>query len=283
MLTFQSGRFAQRRLRDSTAVSKAELPSNIHIVQPKPEINWSEEFTRYWGITGVETVTTQPRIAHVNVFSPYYTCSSSNRQLELDACVKWNSKVPGVKLFLVVDKECSVFPTENVTIVRRVTNGRIKYQEILEYVRTYTRDDEINCIINSDIIIDTDFTKKLHVGRGDAMCLTRYEIDFKKINVRDISPLTLQNAIYSAPENPGSQDLWLFVGHINDVVLDFYMGIPGCDNLTSLEFYNKGYRLFNPATSQRIYHIHSVQNDQHSYPFTYFNLPEFKLCFIQIS
>ena len=132
MLRFQSGRFAQRRLQESRVVSKVELPSKVHAVQPepKPEINWSAEFSRFWDVPTVEVVTAHPKIAYVNIFSPYYTCSSSNRQLELDACVKWNSKVPGVKLFLVVDRDCSVLPTENVTVIRTFTFFMDSYSEL---------------------------------------------------------------------------------------------------------------------------------------------------------
>ncbi|NBR61349.1 MAG: hypothetical protein EBT86_06815 [Actinobacteria bacterium] len=238
-------------------------------------------FEQYWGIK-IQRLDIEPTILNINVFSPYYTCTSSSRQAELDACVKWNSNIPGIKLFLITDKSSNIVHTENVTILRRSKNGRIKYQEILEFIRKYTLDNEINCIINSDIILDKNFTKKLRLSPRDCLCLTRHEVYVEKIDLSNILSLNVETVVKKLVENPASQDLWLFTGHVNDVVLDFYMGIPGCDNLTSLEFYNKGYRLLNLAKLQRIYHIHSNTNNISSYPFTYFLLPEFKLCNIEI-
>jgi hypothetical protein len=256
-----------------------------NIVSPVEEVNieknWTREFRNYWGLD-VQDVNVEDRITPVNIFSPYYTCNSTIRQAELDACVKWNSNIPGVKLFLIVDISCSVIPDEKVTIIRRSNNGRVKYQEILDIIRTKTSNTDLNCIINSDIILDKNFTETIRVGHKDFICLTRHEIDMSRVNISNVLSMNFKDTVVSVPENPGSQDLWLFTGHADDIILDFYMGIPGCDNMISLEFYKKGYRLFNPSKTFCIYHVHSEQNESTSYPFTYFNLPEFKLCHVQI-
>lgn len=107
----------------------------------------------------------------------------------------------------------------------------------------------ISIIANTDICFDQT-ARRLRLydwqeGRL-ALALSRWAVDDRR------------NARFEFSH--GSQDSWIFSGPIRheDMVCDFHLGRPGCDNRIAHEIHQQGYDLKNVGHRLKTYHVHLV-------------------------
>lgn len=162
---------------------------------------------------------------NINVFSNYYNDPSQKRREELNKCIRHNQN----NIYL------------NVVLIE--SDNRMKYDEFFKIVNEYTLVDDINIISNLDIYFDQSVELLKNMSDDEAFALGRWE-------------LTKDGNIKFANRHD-SQDAWVFKGHIRNVLGDFYLGHPGCDNRVAHEIGCAGYRLSNPAKTIRAIHVHT--------------------------
>lgn len=131
-------------------------------------------------------------------------------------------------------KDCQQRPTYEDALARASEAGR----------------DDLVVIANCDIVIAKpelvliDF----ELQRGEAYALTRWEM-------QEPYPMKLWPVAYS-------QDAWCFRGPPRGAFKDvnFWFGVPGCDNRFNWELRNAGYEMKNPSRDVRTYHVHATEH-----------------------
>jgi hypothetical protein len=132
-----------------------------------------------------------------------------------------------------------------------VIGKRLRYYDVLKYVKEKLTQEVYVVFANSDIYLDNticalysiDMTKKF-------LALLRYEDDGSAKEPKLFGP------------RPDSQDTWI----LNSTSLDFEptesdfgfpFGISGCDNAISLEMFKKRFVVANPCLTIKTYHVHN--------------------------
>ena len=187
----------------------------------------------------------------ISVFFPYYQCGDSERQSEIDLCLKQNAEHPDIKnLFVVIDDgcECPVITT-NIKVIH--VDRRLTYKYWIELTEQYL-DDGISVLCNSDIYFDDSISKIMSVLEKPKsfMALSRWEL--------------LGNTTEKHPNPHWSQDTWAVrVGEEFSPsfrhLLDFPMGVPRCDNKIAYLFAVQGWQVFNPVEHVKSIHAHETQ------------------------
>ena len=86
--------------------------------------------------------------------------------------------------------------------------------------------------------------KKLTLKHGDFIALTRKEKD---------------GSLFRSDVGD-SQDTWIMLGKPKVLnYCNFYMGVPGCDNLIAYKFFESGYRVLNPSKTINCWHLHDSE------------------------
>src|SRR6056297_2179586 len=113
-------------------------------------------------------------------------------------------------------------------------NGRPVFDEFFSLARELTGKDDISVIANSDIYFDRSLGAAAEfLRRGECYCLSRWERG--------------GNAKFRPADRQDSQDVWIFRGPIRgNVVADFPIGVPRCDNRLLYELQTAGYMVRNP-------------------------------------
>jgi hypothetical protein len=261
------------------------VPKQAEVVA-SPTVNdynwWKNAFEKYWNVENIIPVSIETPTTAINLFVSFYNHKCPKRNGEIKKCILYNASLSGVTVFVLVDKNTThTFNLPNIKIIRRSSADRIKFSEILDVIRLHTSKTDINAIINSDIALSSSFLKSFLLGNNTVMCITRHEVNMKMLSGNLTSVFMTENTT-NTPSNPGSHDMWVFRGHAENIVMDYYMGIPGCDNMVVSEFHKHKYTIINPALRHKIYHIHEEQNSSNTYPFTYLSLPDFKLYMVEI-
>lgn len=175
------------------------------------------------------------------LITEFYISDRPNRTEEMIHCVLENIKNKYIsKIFILLEGDIVPFNNEKVIIIN--TSKRYSYTMMMDLANKNYSDDDIVIIANCDIIFDetleyihkTDMNKKF-------IALSRYDYITKE----------LTDIIYS-------QDAWIFKKGIEyDWRIDFYMGTPHCDSRISRYYYDKGYKVVNPAKLIKTYHYHT--------------------------
>lgn len=180
----------------------------------------------------------------INLIIEYYTSGNSERQAELDYCLRHNLGNCNIdRIFLFFNgNECNVkhskvFPV-NIT-------GRLRYSDFFLFVKNgdFTSSD-IFILANSDIHFDNSLRLLNSVDlTRRAICLTRYE----------------NNRLHKCPKE--SQDVWIInKAHIPEQLIalsGFTLGVPGCDNRIAYLLKENGLEPYNPCIDIKCYHIHA--------------------------
>ncbi len=191
----------------------------------------------------------------INLFYNYYNDNTQERAEEIKACAGENLKNDTIdKIYLFNESEES-FHNNNVTDIKIAS--RPLFKDVFEKVSLYSKDNDINVIINSDCFLDTDDTLKLNqIGQNEAWCILRTEI-------KSINPFKLNKKLNKRNLRKHSgdmQDGWVFVGKPKQGMwLNFHLGTPGCDNRLAYEFQNVGYSIKNPGIKLKLYHFHNTK------------------------
>lgn len=191
----------------------------------------------------------------VNVFLNYYVASDPLRAQEIDACyMQWMKNQYIDKMFVI--KEPNVV-TPYKPFLEIELDSRPAFAIFFDNVAKVSEDNDINIISNSDCFLsEKDMPKLNALGENVAYCLSRLEI-------KKATPLRLHwfaNRRNRRKHDKDMQDCWIFRGKPRSgMMLDFRMGVAGCDNRLAWELHNAGYSIVNPAAKIRLYHYHCSQ------------------------
>lgn len=190
----------------------------------------------------------------INLYFSYYTDKNKERQQEIDKCLEINLSNPLFNKIIIIDE------SENSNIIKTLidkyeikipifiinTKNRYKFCDYFNISNTYfTKESDINILINSDIILSRGFNE-INLSENQMICLSRYNIN--------------KNNTISMDVGGGSHDCWIWKGKIkggdDKSIGNFYTGKFLCDGVLANQLYNKGYLLKNPCKGLIIYHYH---------------------------
>lgn len=162
--------------------------------------------------------------ADINLFTMIYEVPNQRRQAELDQCLKMNQKL------------------REAGILKRIIKIKsfVTYEEIFKLTAKFPND--INIIANSDIFLNSTIVRAHEIRRLEAWCLTRYDYEGKG-----------KARFFNRAD---SQDVWIFRGHVRNVLSNFTQGRPGCDNRLAYELKKTGYKVLNPSLDIQTIHVH---------------------------
>jgi hypothetical protein len=143
----------------------------------------------------------------------------------------------------------SIPPSPKVEQV--VIGKRLRYYDVLKYVKEKLTQEVYVVFSNSDIYLDHTICALYSIDMNKKfLALLRYEDDGSAKEPKIFGP------------RPDSQDTWI----LNSTSLDFDptesdfgfpFGISGCDNAISLEMFKKRFVVANPCLTIKTYHVHN--------------------------
>lgn len=204
------------------------------------------------------TRTADPQKDDIHLFMQFYIDTNAVRQAEIRTSLYKNLQNPLIRKVHLLNeriythKEIGV---KSAKIVQTNIGKRLTYSDIFEYVQENNVQGYI-IIANSDIFFDHTLDNLLYSGIHETKKMfaqLRYEY-----NETDLST----SRIFGP--RCDSQDIWIL--HTNfgieprhNILFDFYMGKPGCDNKLIYIFAILGYEIVNDPSFIKSYHYHSSQ------------------------
>lgn len=192
----------------------------------------------------------------INVFINYYHPASTRRAAEIDACyTQWMHNGSVDKRIVLAEPAASPPQSPDRAIN---ASARPLVREYFDAVNAVSSADDVNIVSNSDCFLAEDDTLKVAAISHDiAYCLSRIEI-------KSIDPLRRfwwRNRYLQRKHATDSQDCWVIRGRPRQgMMLEFPLGMPGCDNRLAHELQQAGYCIVNPAPRLKLYHFHRCQN-----------------------
>lgn len=188
-----------------------------------------------------------------NLFINYYEDKNINRLKEILFCLSENMnnrRIDVVAMFSETNNIPEFALNGDLHVVK--VKERPTFKTIVSYINSNEWfKDSYNIIANSDIFFDDSLKLLDNIDFSEKVCvaLTRHESNETKkiIRFREVKYIGC------------SQDVWIFKGHIdidNLDLIDFNLGVPGCDNRFAYELDKNGYKIINPCKDIIIYHYH---------------------------
>lgn len=179
----------------------------------------------------------------MNILLQYFTHTDTIRNSEITYCTKHNTKNKKFDKVTILLEKSSDYQTWMEGCIIYNFQKRPTFKDIVEY--TNTLEDDIFILPNSDIFFDDSISLVNQMNDKDFITLTRWNID---VNTKNASLFNINC----------SQDVWIWKGKVdtNDMNINWYMGLPGIDNLICGAFHEKGYKVLNPAMIVKSYHLH---------------------------
>ncbi len=186
----------------------------------------------------------------IRLFTSFYPETSVSRRREILNCLERNltlRQVDRVCVFL----ERTQSPIEHPKLETRTIDHRPNYEDFFYWTRELqTGADDISVICNSDIHFDCSLAAlQSQLNKTQCVALTRWDV--------------LPDGSARLFHRNDTQDSWIFRGPIRQVVGDYPIGVPRCDNRMLYELKQAGYAVINPAFSIRSYHLHAGQRDEY--------------------
>lgn len=154
------------------------------------------------------------------------------------------------KIILLNEESFKSVPT-HPKVEQVVIGRRLRYYDVLKYVKEHIKQEVYVVFSNSDIYLDHTICALYSIDMNKKfLALLRYEDDNTKNEPKIFGP------------RPDSQDTWI----LNSTSLDFEptesdfgfpFGISGCDNAISLEMFKKRFVVANPCLTIKTYHVHN--------------------------
>lgn len=195
------------------------------------------------------------------LITSYYHSSSKERQLEIDDCLRRNSKNPLIKsIHLLNDKIYDlsfIYGSEKITqvVVDDDNKKRLSFLYAISYANL-NFPGKICMLANSDIYYDETLSKL------DTIPTERWPNTFLAISrYNDHDDGKIQNGA------AGSQDTWIFQSPTSfgpEKDCNFNFGIPACDHHIAYIFYKNGYQVINPCHDIITHHIHKSTERNYS-------------------
>lgn len=181
----------------------------------------------------------------INLFVNHYTDQNSKRNEELLHCLKMNinnALIDNVIVLCNNEGDNEMLNNKKVSIL--LLKGRPTYNVFFQVIEKYTKSEDVNIIINSDIYLDSTLKYLFKYIRNKTLiALTRWDVKGNELRFLNRSD---------------SQDTWIFKG-TPKVDCNFYMGQPGCDNVLADRFHKAGYICINPSRTIRTIHVHETE------------------------
>jgi hypothetical protein len=151
---------------------------------------------------------------------------------------------------------------DNNKIVQFNINKRLTYDDSFKFASRNKIRDNIIIFANLDIEITTDIEKLYEYNFNNIVyCLTRYDIDYT--NTINLSNPILKSYIdTNTTEYMFSQDTWIYRPNkinFDSSIVNFYYGIPSCDNVLVCELNKQGVDTFNIPQDIKTIHHHKNQ------------------------
>jgi hypothetical protein len=187
--------------------------------------------------------------AKIRLCVQYYVDPDAKRQEEIDFCIRNNIANRAINQMLVIKSKHTKFPENSEKVQFVELEERPTYWQILEILRK--EDDAVNIIANTDIAFDETINHVRIVQNPDLLALNRWELK---------TPLQLASAI--PPIAIDAYDVWIWQGrlqtHLTEKDFAFTLGVAGCDNRVNYLFHTSGYRLCNPCSYIKAFHVHNT-------------------------
>jgi len=187
------------------------------------------------------------------LFVQYYQDPNPVRQKELLFCLEENINNNLIDVVFIFSEEAQIpefvyhGDAEVIKVQKRQT-----FKDIITFINSELQfKNSYNIIANSDIFFDDSLKllDKVNFNEKTCIALTRHESNETKRIIR-----------FREEKYIGcSQDVWIFKGYIsmyNFDLVDFYFGIPGCDNRFAFELDRNKYKILNLCKDIIIYHHH---------------------------
>lgn len=177
--------------------------------------------------------------------SEYYQSQSSLRQKEIDRSLSANSQLSWISRRLIAFDGISHQPPP--FSYELLDRSRLTFAAFARLVNDahHHNPDTLFILTNNDIELTNDVLRLVPwIRMKDVICLSRHEPSLLGF------------------EHPPEifQDCWIMRAQpVNAAViqeLDFYLGIPGCDNRFAAIMHQAGFYVWNPCLNIRIIHHH---------------------------
>tara|TARA_R110001592_G_scaffold59738_1_gene181327 strand:+ start:135 stop:779 length:645 start_codon:yes stop_codon:yes gene_type:complete len=184
------------------------------------------------------------------LITEYFKSDLEERNNEIITCIKNNSKLDLFsKIILLNEKD--ILDIDGVT--NEITGQRLTFKYAFEYANKNFQ-DEIIVFANNDIFYDITLLKvKKHNMLNKCLALLRYDItdDNSSCNINIFKKYHVDEPRID------SQDTWIIKTPIKTTEeMDFYFGVPGCDNYIAFLLSKVGYQVSNPCYDIKTYHLH---------------------------
>ena len=193
----------------------------------------------------------------INLYYNYYYSDNSTRQKDIDFCFDKNMAIETYdRIYLIIsesdykrllDYTPLNFMVKNIAskIIFILFEKQPSFSNYIDIINAVSDEDDINIFLNSDCYACEKTIENVYRIKKDEMwCLQKYNIIDEDFNLffEDVSC---------------SQDVWIFRGKPKEIKnIDFYFGVPGCDNRFAYESEASGYTLLNPSLDIKFYHYH---------------------------
>ena len=215
----------------------------------------------------------------IRLFTTSYREPNAGRTAEYLQCLWKNLQHPLIDEVCVLDENCGWLPTHD-RIRTRSIKSRPTYADFFQWVNQLSAPHDVSIIANSDIYFDETLSLLTRGLRPNTCAaLSRWDV--------------LPNGTGQLFDRNDSQDVWAFLGPVKDLISDFFLGVPRCDNRILYELRAAGYRVLNPAFTIRALHLHAGVRAEYPevpagpyvsgscaylFPHNLMSLPQFLLC-----
>jgi len=197
------------------------------------------------------------------IITQFFIHADETRYNEIKTCLKKNIELRYFKKIILLNER--IYSLEELGITKEQSNyilqvnidKRLTYADCLTYLKTNNLNGYI-VISNSDIFFDNtiiNIRKSCLSISKSIYTLIRYE--YTDENLDKCKLYTISNNV-----RRDSQDTWIIHTQSLDLsdsfikLIDFYLGVPGCDNKIAYIFNQHGYRCFNVPSNVKTYHNH---------------------------
>jgi hypothetical protein len=183
----------------------------------------------------------------INLFVNYFRSPNIERQKELNYCLEKNINNMLIdKIYVFIKKDLKI--PYNSNKIHLVNLERPTYKDFIDYINSKDEFKEsYNVISNTDIYFDKSLILLDRINMNNTcVTLNRWNLE-RDGNIKFF-------------ESKGSQDVWIFKGHIKKELAElsnFYLGVRCCDLVFLKNIYDTGYRSVSPSIDLKSIHVHN--------------------------
>jgi hypothetical protein len=179
------------------------------------------------------------------LITTFYNEQNTDRRNEFLQALRLNTENTQIQKIYILCESGEEFIrnfSPKIEIVK--CENRPKFRDLILFANARSN-SVLKIIANTDIYFDKTLSKAVNLNNKEVYCLTRWnQIDVGQI---EFFP------------NFKSQDSWIFRDALPDIIGDYFMGVPGCDNRLAAEFVANGFKINNPSLSVHSIHLHATE------------------------